>query len=465
MISRVFICFFFFGLINNVLYVIILTAAHDLVSPRTPKSLILLADILPAFILKLLLPIFVNNAEHNKTQAITDAAEELENNDNNNNANNNIIGLGINYQLRLTVIVLLSSIGMFLTSLPVHLYIILFGIVLASLASGLGETTFLQLSHYYNNKNLNIAIHGWSSGTGGAGLVGAGLILLLTTVIKLPIDWVLRGCALFPMIHFWVYYGYLPSPTIDSINSSGNEENVQLISNENNDNNDNTVNERDTNIHVGDDQILDFENTIDLVDIFESKDNNTHTSSKLSFNQLFKKIGKYFFIFMLPLSLVYFAEYTINQGVAPTMLFPLHETPFTTFRDSYVVYGTIYQIGVFISRSSGSYVRFGNLYSMGFLQILNLVLCILQSIYFFIPNIWIIFILILYEGLLGGAAYVNTFMNVSEQISIHEREFALGCVGISDSFGIVLAASINLWLEPTLCEYQVSTGRDWCTLE
>lgn len=38
--------------------------------------------------------------------------------------------------------------------------------------------------------------------------------------------------------------------------------------------------------------------------------------------------------YMLPLFLVYLAEYTINQGVAPTLLFPLAESPFKHFVSS-----------------------------------------------------------------------------------------------------------------------------------
>ena len=103
------------------------------------------------------------------------------------------------------------------------------------------------------------------------------------------------------------------------------------------------------------------------------------------------------------------------------------------------------------------------MYLMGILQFVNLAFCILQSMYMLIPNIWVVFLLILYEGLLGGAAYVNTFMKVSDEVGNEDREFALGCVGVSDSFGIVLAAIISLWLEPKLCGYQVGIGRNWCT--
>ena len=36
----------------------------------------------------------------------------------------------------------------------------------------------------------------------------------------------------------------------------------------------------------------------------------------------------------------------------------------------------------------------------------------------FLPSIWIIFILILYEGLIGGLAYVNTFYKISKEVRL-----------------------------------------------
>ncbi|GME77289.1 unnamed protein product [Ambrosiozyma monospora] len=93
-----------------------------------------------------------------------------------------------------------------------------------------------------------------------------------------------------------------------------------------------------------------------------------------------------------------------------------------------------------------------------------MIICILQSLFMFIPNIWIMFVLIFYEGLLGGSGYVNTYMNVTEFTQLEEREFAMGCVSISDSAGIVLAATISMFLEPALCQYQVGDGRPYCTL-
>ncbi|KAL8993578.1 MAG: hypothetical protein Q9169_006246, partial [Polycauliona sp. 2 TL-2023] len=126
--------------------------------------------------------------------------------------------------------------------------------------------------------------------------------------------------------------------------------------------------------------------------------------------------------------LVYFAEYLINQSVTPTLLFPLNETPFTEYRSFYPTYATIYQLGVFISRSSLPFLRIPYLYSMGTLQCLNLLILIAQALYTIFPSVYIIFALIFWVGVLGGLVYVNAYANVLDRVDEGEREFALGAV-------------------------------------
>lgn len=42
---------------------------------------------------------------------------------------------------------------------------------------------------------------------------------------------------------------------------------------------------------------------------------------------------------------------------------------------------------------------------------------LLAAVYFmFLPSIYLVFVLIIYEGLLGGASYVNTFHCVSAEV-------------------------------------------------
>ena len=166
---------------------------------------------------------------------------------------------------------------------------------------------------------------------------------------------------------------------------------------------------------------------------------------------------------MLPLLLVYIAEYTINQGVSPTLLFPLSYTPFHHYRAFYPTYNAIYQSGVFISRSSTPFVRLHHLYLPSLLQCVNLAVLILQALFDFIPSVWIVFAIICWEGLLGGAVYVNTFAEISDKVRKEEREFSLGAVTVSDSAGICVAGFVGMVLEVGLCGWQVKRGKDWCT--
>jgi battenin len=165
---------------------------------------------------------------------------------------------------------------------------------------------------------------------------------------------------------------------------------------------------------------------------------------------------------MLPLFLVYVAEYTINQGVAPTLLFPLPETPFKHFRAFYPTYGAIYQLGVFISRSSLPFVRVRTLYTPAVLQVLNLIGLTAHAMYPFIPTVWFVFAIVFWEGLLGGLVYVSTFAAIRDEVAEEDREFSLGATTVSDSAGICLAGFVGIAVEKALCAWQVQHGRDWC---
>ena len=165
---------------------------------------------------------------------------------------------------------------------------------------------------------------------------------------------------------------------------------------------------------------------------------------------------------MLPLFLVYVAEYTINQGVSPTLLFPLEESPFTRFRAFYPAYNAIYQVGVFISRSSTPFFRIHDLYFPSLLQVVNLVLLTLHALFDFIPSVYIVFLVIFWEGLLGGLVYVNTFAEIGDRVPPEDREFSLGATTVSDSGGICLAGFVSMVFEVWLCDWQVGHGRDFC---
>uniref|UniRef100_A0A2K5E7Y2 Battenin n=1 Tax=Aotus nancymaae TaxID=37293 RepID=A0A2K5E7Y2_AOTNA len=159
------------GLCNNFSYVVMLSAAHDILShertsgnqshvdpgptpmPHNSSSrfdcnsvstaAVLLADILPTLVIKLLAPLGLHLLPYSPRVLVS----------------------GICAAGSFILVAFSHSVG---TSLC--------GVVLASISSGLGEVTFLSLTAFYPRA----VISWWSSGTGGAGLLGALSYLGLT---------------------------------------------------------------------------------------------------------------------------------------------------------------------------------------------------------------------------------------------------------------------------------------------
>ncbi|XP_037754768.1 battenin [Chelonia mydas] len=118
------------------------------------------------------------------------------------------------------------------------------------------------------------------------------------------------------------------------------------------------------------------------------------------------------------------------------------------FRDSalthaqqYRWYQMLYQAGVFVSRSSLRCVQIRHIWVLALLQCLNMVFLLAAVYFMFLPSIYLVFALVLYEGLLGGAGYVNTFHNISLESPPEEREFAMGVGCVADTLGISLAGA------------------------
>ena len=217
---------------------------------------------------------------------------------------------------------------------------------------------------------------------------------------------------------------------------------------------------------------LNVENQSELMTGVPSGSSNKAITMK-SVRETLRNVQQLILPYMLPLTTVYFFEYLINQAVTPTLLFPIDQPTsvkrslfeFKNYRDYYVTYGTLYQVGVFISRSTASMFRIKHLYLLSLLQGINFLLTVVQSCKYFIHRPFPIMMLVLYEGLLGGSSYVNTFLNVLEDLPPDETEAALGTVTIADSLGVLFAALVGISLEPALCGYQINHGRDWCIRE
>ena len=89
------------------------------------------------------------------------------------------------------------------------------GVVLASLSSGGGELSFVSLFHYYGPFSLAA----WGSGTGGAGLIGAGAYALATTSLGFSVRTTLLASATLPAIMLLSFFVILPRGPLKHLRS------------------------------------------------------------------------------------------------------------------------------------------------------------------------------------------------------------------------------------------------------
>lgn len=393
------VAFFICGLINNFGYVVMLSAA-DHIGGKLPESATLLADILPTFVIKVTAPFFMDR---------------------------------IPYRARIIFAILMGLISFQLVAWGPSSAWKLLGVVCCSISSGLGEITFLALSAFYHRN----VVSSWSSGTGAAGIVGATWYLAFTawfTFIpseKRPFI-ALIACSAMPLFMAVAYF-ILLSPLKKAAPKAATSSTINIE----------TFPSEEAEKRVSLDEGLGIEKS-EEEDLLETG-LEIPEQRPLTFKERAKMLPTLLW-YILPLLLVYFGEYLINQGVQPSLVWPGTAIACQEYR----YYQFLYQGGVFISRSSVNLFRVKNIWWFPMLQILNLNILTLDAIYHFIPYYWIIFLIVIFEGLLGGATYVNVYYALSTETTGIIREYSMSMTSVSDSIGISIAALVGLKLGPFL---------------
>ncbi|CAI2299395.1 unnamed protein product [Caenorhabditis sp. 36 PRJEB53466] len=407
------VAFWLLGLCNNFAYVVMLSAAKDILEKEDAEHIekpcrpsvtsrechvmstgsVLLADIIPAFVIKISAPLFIHR---------------------------------VPFGIRHLLVVFLQAASFLIVGISESTFFALFGVILASFGSGLGEITYLALTSNYPSS----VVASWSSGTGGAGLIGASAYALLTDSKLLnisPKNSMLLMLTL-PLLFSCAYWRILRIPR--SVHRARfHRVSTWIIGFSSV-----TSSER----HLEDEGLLEEEEEI-------SSDSAAETSKLHKTRPLLK--------FMVPLISVYLAEYYINQGLLELLEFDCAHGLSMSSESQYRWFQVTYQLGVFISRSSSNLVTIPTklLPFLAVLQILNASLFTFAAIFTFLPHIFIAFCVILFEGFLGGASYVNTFRAVHREIPCENREFSMGVVSISDTIGIVFAGFLAMPVHNKIC--------------
>jgi battenin len=144
-----------------------------------PKGVVLVCNVVPSLVTKLCAPYFIHK---------------------------------IPYSVRIVIFVALSAASMLVIALTPPLQdsrsiaIKMVGVMLASLSSGAGELSFLGLTHFYGHW----ALASWGSGTGGAGMIGAGAYALATNTLGIEPRKSLLVLTFLPLIMVLAFFVILP---------------------------------------------------------------------------------------------------------------------------------------------------------------------------------------------------------------------------------------------------------------
>ena len=88
---------------------------------------------------------------------------------------------------------------------------------------------------------------------------------------------------------------------------------------------------------------------------------------------------------------------------------------------------------------------------MTILQIINFVLWLTNTVFLFIENFYILFAMMVFVGLMGGASYVNVMYQMLENPDLgrNEKELALYITTVCNDLGILTASLLSLLLDNT----------------
>jgi len=79
-----------------------------------------------------------------------------------------------------------------------------------------------------------------------------------------------------------------------------------------------------------------------------------------------------------------------------------------------------------------------------------MIFLLIAAYYEFLSTIWLVWLVVAWEGLLGGGTYVNAFYLITQEVEPAYLEYCLGIASVADSFGITFAGVSAIWVEAGL---------------
>eukprot|EP01132_Coremiostelium_polycephalum_P009914 gene9914-12157_t len=319
-------------------------------------------------------------------------------------------------------------------------------IALIGTASSFGESVLLSYMKRFPSELVN----GWSSGTGVAGVSGS--LFYIGLVAAGLSNWTIFYCILPTVgIYFVLYFFGLKVPSSTP----------------------STYSHLPTDTTIGDEPPISHSSIDDDIktklikkEIVQDIDDDQHIQPIRgppgeTKKQRYIRCAKLVWWNAINLMLVYFFEYVASVGGADLAV-KGGRTNDWFVKNSYPILSFCYQLGVLISRSSLQVFKIKRIGILTILQGVNMVFWIIQARYQMIEQVWVLFILMIYCGLLGGASYVNTFYLIlhDKKIPDEDRELCINYAALLVTFGITSAACFILIMDHTFLAHVIQAKKD-----
>jgi len=165
----------------------------------------------------------------------------------------------------------------------------------------------------------------------------------------------------------------------------------------------------------------------------------------------FKRVFPKIWWFCFNLGSVYFLEYVCTTGFADKATTEQSEESNDVDKNAFIILQLCYQVGVYISRSSLSLIKIKKIWVLTLLQFVN---CIGWGFiaYYQLSSLPVLFIFMIWVGLMGGASYVNTLYQTlsSTDIGKGEKEVGINIISMCCDSGVMSSALVVLLLDNTL---------------
>lgn len=412
------IAMFIIGIINNAPYVIGIASADRIVASYNEPSylgIILWADTFSGLFSRFLNSFFVSK--------------------------------NVPYEVNFVANLIMLLLGLLLCAFVNVFWVTCIGVFLIGFSSNLGESVMLC---YMTNRHKQGMLKSWSSGTGMAGIAGAGYSFLCAS-IDIPSKESFLYVTPVPVVYALLFFAIIRrSPASDTTDFDQSQTQTQPTENKNVGKSFlNHFSPTNQNEEIAQPMLQQEEGNYMSPETGHDNYNNTQNESHEP-KHVCDCSYFHFYIWQIIINcgLVYFLEYSI-QGVFAHCC--LTKEQLEKQKSMYSFCNLCYQCGVFISRSSLILFHFPWIWILTVFQAGMFVLWFCQCEFHFIKDYPILLALMVVVGLCGGCSYVNAFniMMNHPTLSTKQKEMVTSWNSFFISFFIILSTGFTFVAEKT----------------